>query len=168
LILNADTRPSRAKVLVILAIGGAALFGVYLAYLAWSNDSFPAQQRPFGDYATVTSTSFNGTEVSFDVKWLSADYLPLYAQVTSATTNAANTPVCGLGLKSISAGQVTAMPFGISKPSPVVTDVELSIAIRSVSTGDEFTIVYSAGTLLAQQGDVLPSGISCQQRAGGM
>jgi len=159
---------SKAKVLVILALGGAALFGGYVGYLAWTNDSFPAHERPFIDYAAVTSTSFNGTEISFEVKWLSADYLPLYAQVTSATTNAANTPVCGLGLQSVRAGQVTPMPFGISKPSPVVTGAELSIAMRSVSTGEEFTIVYPAGTLSAQQGNILPLSISCQQATGGV
>ena len=146
-----------------LAIGGAVLFCGYIGYLAWSNDSFPVQGKPFGEYAAVASTSFNGTELAFEVKWLSAEYLPLYAQVTSPTRDAANTPVCGLGLQNVTNGQVIPMPFGISKPSSVLTNVDLSVAVRSVATGAEFTIAYSVESVSAQEGNVAPSNFSCHQ-----
>ena len=161
--LQAGRSRAGTKVFVILAIGGAVLFGGYIGYLAWSNDSFPIQEKPFGDYAAVASSSFNGTELAFEVKWLSAEYLPLYAQVTSPTSDAANTPVCGLGLQNVTEGQVIPMPFGISKPSSVLTNVDLSIAVRSVATGAEFTIAYHAGSLPAQQGNITPSNFSCRQ-----
>ena len=160
--------PSRAKILVILAIGGAVLFGSYLGYLAWSNDSFPVEERPFADYASVLSTSFNGTELAFEVKWISADYLPLYAQLYSRTNEAANTVVCGVGLQSVVNEQVIPMPFGISKFTPVLTNVNLFIAVRSITTGLEFTLVHSVDTLSAQPGNVVPSEYACRQRAGGM
>jgi hypothetical protein len=154
-----------AKLVVILAVCGAALFGGYLAYLAYTNDSFPAQERPFGDYAQVVSTSFNGTEVAFNVRWLSGDYLPLYTQVTSTSSDVANTPVCGLGLQKVAAGETLPMPFGISKPTAVLTNLELSIAVRTLASGQEFTIVYSVPSVSAQQGDLQPSGLSCAQPA---
>ncbi len=144
------------------------VFGVFLAYLAWTNDSFPVQQKPFADYAAVQSYSFNGTEVVFQVRWLSSDFLPLYAQMTSSTSDTANTPVCGLGLQSVSSGQVIPLPFGVSRPSATLTNLDLSMAVRSVATGSEFTIVYSVASLNAQQGNITPSGVVCHQHTGSM
>ncbi|MDA4121199.1 MAG: hypothetical protein OK404_02190 [Thaumarchaeota archaeon] len=161
-------RPSRSKLAIVGAIVGAVAFSIFLAYQAWTNDSFPVQQKPFADYASVQSYSFNGTEIGYQVRWLSSDYLPLFAQVTSSTTDAANTPVCGLGLRTISTGQVIPMPFAVGHPSATLTNLDLSIAVRSVATGSEFTIVYNIGSVSAQQGNVMPSGFVCQQPSGHM
>ena len=165
---NGRGRPSRAKFAVLGAIVGAVVFSIFLAYQAWTNDSFPVQQKPFGDYASVQSYSFNGTEIGYQVRWLSSDYLPLFAQVTSSTTDAANSPVCGLGLQKVSSGQVIPLPFGVSQPSATLTNVELSIAVKSLTTGGEFTIVNRITSVSAQQGNVMPSGFVCQQASGHM
>ena len=153
---------SKARVVVIVAIGGAAIFGVFLAYLAWTNDSFPVQQKPLGDYATVQAYFFNGTEVVFQVRWLSSGYLPLYAQMTSSTSDTANSPVCGLGLQNVTSGQVIPLPFGVSRPSASLGNVDLSLAVRSVATGSEFTIKYSIASLDAHQGNLTPTGVVCR------
>ena len=60
---------SGARILVIAAIVGAAAFGLVIGYLAYSMDSFPAQERPFANYASVAYSSFNGTEFAFRVQW---------------------------------------------------------------------------------------------------
>lgn len=156
-----------AKLVVVVAVVGAVVFGLYLGYLAWANDSFPAQERPFGDYAGVVSVNFNGTEFAFEVKWVNAGYLPLYAQLTSPATDAANTPVCGVGLSSIGSGQLVFMPFTISPPSATLTNVDLSIAVKSIATGSEFTIVYNVPSVSATNSPITPSNVSCQQPLGG-
>jgi hypothetical protein len=157
--------PSKAKVVVIAALAGAVLFGVYLGYLAWVNGSFPVQQRPFGDYASVVSESFNGTEVAFNVKWLSSEYQPYLAQVTSSS-DVANTPPCGVS--PVNQGDTVFMPFSIAQPSAAIGDIQLSIAVRSVSNGTEFTLIYNAGTLTAPKlaFDIMPSNLTCKEPAG--
>jgi hypothetical protein len=156
------------KVAVVVAVAGSVAFGVYVAYLGWSYDSFPVSEKPFADYAGVASTSFNGTEVSFDVRWLSADFVPLKAQLTSPTTDAANSPPCWLDLKNVTSGEVIPMPFTISQPSSVLKDLSLYIAVKSVSTGEEFTIVHYITDLDAHPGNVFPSNYTCQEPAGQM
>jgi hypothetical protein len=155
-------RLSRTRVVVVAAIGGAAVFGIYLGYLAWTNDSFPVQEKPFADYATMQSYSFNGTEVVFQVKWLSSGYLPLYAQMTSSTSDTANTPVCGLGIQNATSGQAISLPFGVSRPSASLANVDLSLAVRSVATGSEFTVKYSVASVDARQGNLTPTGVVCR------
>lgn len=152
--------------LVVFAIAGAVIFGIYIGYLALANDSFPAQQRPFGDYANVVSSSFNGTEFAFNLRWNNGTFLPLYAQLTSPSTDAANTPVCGVGLSTIQSGQKVFMPFTISPPSATLTNVDLSIAIRVLATGNEFTVVYNVPIISATNSPITPSNVSCQQPLG--
>ena len=151
---------------MVVAILGAVAFGLYLGYLAWANDSFPAQTKPFSDYANVTSSSFNGTEFAFNVHWRNSSYLPMYAQLTSPDTDAANTPVCGIGYASVQTGQLIFMPFTISPPSATLSNVDLSIAVKSVATGGEFTIVYNVHLVKAGNSPIVPSNISCQQPLG--
>ncbi len=151
---------------MISAVVGAVLFGTYIGYLAWANDSFPSEVRPFDQYASVASSSFNGTEFAFRVDWLNSSYLPLYAQLTSPATDAANTPVCDLGLSSVSNGQTLFLPFAISPPSATVNNVDLSIAVKSVVTGSEFTIVYNMQSASATNAAITPSNVSCQQPIG--
>ena len=162
----AASSQSKAKLVVVVAIIGALVFGLYLGYLAWANDSFPAQQRPFGDYASVVSSQFNGTEFALSVRWANESYLPLYAQLTSSSTDAANTPVCGLGLSSVQSGQNIFMPFTISPASATLTNVDLSIAVKSMATGTEFTIVYSMPSVPGSNSPITPSNVSCQQPPG--
>jgi hypothetical protein len=157
---------SKGRLLVIAVIVAAAAFGLFLGYLAYTNDSFPAQQRPFGDYASVVYSSFNGTELAFRVQWLNASYVPLYAQLTSQTTDAANTPVCSVGLSAVQSGQMVFMPFGISPASVTLSNVDLSIAVKSVANSTEFTIVYTVASISASNVLITPSNLSCQQPAG--
>ncbi len=154
---------STARLVVVAALVGAVAFGLYLGYLAWTNDSFPSEVRPFADYAVVTSSTFNGTEFAFHIQWANSSYLPLYAQLTSPATDAANTPVCDTGLPSVSSGQALFMAFAISPPSATVSNVDLSIAVRAVATGGEFTIVYNVASASASNSQIVPSNISCQQ-----
>ena len=151
------------KLLVVAVVAGALVFGGYVGYLAWVNDSFPAQQRPFSEYAAVTTSTFNGTEYSFTIQWLRSDTAPLYAQLTSPSTDAANTPVCDIGVDTVQAGQQSFMPFAISQHVAVLSNVELSIAMKSVVNGSEFTIVYDVSTVTANPGNILPSNVSCSQ-----
>ena len=163
----AGGRWSKARVVVIVAIVGAVGFGVYIGYLAWTNDSFPSEVRPFSAYANVTSSTFNGTEFAFNVRWDNASYLPLFAQLTSPATDAANTPVCDLGMSTVKADQTIFMPFTVSPPSATVNNVDLSIAVKTIATGQEFTIVYNVATASATNTPIVPSNISCQQPLGG-
>ena len=157
---------SAAKVVVIAVIAAAVAFGLFIGYLAYVNDSFPSQTRPFANYAQVDSVAFNGTEIAFEVTWENGSALPLYAQVTSPSSDAANTPVCDLGLPSASSGQSIFMPFAISQTSATLSDVHLSVAVKSLATGGEFTIVYVVQSIQATGAPISPSNISCQQPAG--
>lgn len=158
---------SWGKVLVVIAIAGAVVFAGYVVYFEWANDSFPVQQEPFANYAAVTLTSFNGTELAYNVSWTSGAYTPLFAQVTSPTSDQANTPVCEL---KYSSGSVELfMPFAMAQPSQGLTDVDLSIAVRPAAGGGDFTIVYHLASVpLTVQGDIEPSNLTCQQAPGTM
>ena len=157
-------RPSRAKFVVLAALVGAIAFGGYLGYLAWANDSFPAQQKPFGDYANVTSVEFNGTEYALRIHWLSGTDLPLYVQITSDTSDAANSPICELGFSSVNVGQTIFMPFGTSRASSTPTNVDLWIAVRPAA-GSDFTIHQRMGSASLVAGDIAPVGFACTQPA---
>ena len=140
------------------------MFAAYIGYLAFVNESFPVEERPFANYAVMASPpQFNGTEISFHVRWLNSDYLPVKAQITSATTDAANSPTCYLDLSSVSAEQVIAMPFGLGSATPVVTNVQLSIDVSTVATGHEFTIAYTINSTSAVNEQVTPTNVSCQE-----
>lgn len=157
---------SATRAVVVVAIMGAVVFGIYLGYLAWSQDSFPAATKPFGNYATVTSYTFNGTEFAFNLTWENASTLPLKAQLTSPTTDAANTPVCGVGLASVNRGQSIFMPFSISPESPALNSVSLNIDVRPLGGGGDFTIIYNVANILASNTPIVPSNITCQEPAG--
>jgi hypothetical protein len=157
---------SRARFVVIVAVVAAVAFGLLLGYLAYANDSFPAQERPFGDYASVLYSSFNGTEFALRVQWNSANYLPLYTQLSSPSTDAANTPVCDLGLSSVQKGQVIFMPFTINPASAALSDVDLSIAVQSATNNTSFTITYNIPSINATNSAISPSNIACQEQLG--
>lgn len=144
---------------------GAVAFGLVVGYLLYANDSFPAQREPFVNYAVVQSASFNGTEIAFRVVWQNASALPLYAQVNSPSSDAANTPVCDVGLSSVTSGQSIFMPFSISPTSASLSNVNLAIAVRAIATGTEFTVVYNVHSISVTNGNIVPSDISCQQPA---
>lgn len=157
---------SRAKLLVMVALVGAVAFGLFIGYLAYSSDSFPAQERPFADYAKVVYSSFNGTEFAFRVEWNSSSYVPLFTQLTSPATDAANTPVCDLEMSSIKSGQTIFLPFTISPASATLSNVDLAIAVQSAANGTQFTIVYSVPLVNATNAAITPSNITCQQPLG--
>ena len=154
------------KLLVVVVVAGALIFGGYVGYLAWVNDSFPTQTRPFSEYASITSANFNGTEYAFNVQWLRADVVPLYAQITSSDTDAANSPVCDVVVNQTQAGGASFLPFAINQHLAVLTNVELSVAMKSVVNGSEFTIAYDVVNATANPGNIVPSAISCSQPAG--
>lgn len=153
---------SAASILVIAAVLGAVAFGAYLGYLAWANDSFPSQVKPFSEYANVTSV-FNGTEYAFQVRWLNSSYLPMYAQLTSPDSDQANTPVCSTGLNSVKADQTVFMPFSIEQASATLTDVNLWIAVKNLTNGAEFSIIYNVPNVSANPGDIAPISESCYE-----
>ena len=157
---------SRAKLLVMVALVGAVAFGLFIGYLAYSSDSFPAQERPFADYAKVVHSSFNGTEFAFRVEWNSSSYVPLFTQLTSPATDAANTPVCDLEMSSIKSGQTIFLPFTISPASATLSNVDLAIAVQSAANGTQFTIVYNVPLVNATNAAITPSNITCQQPLG--
>ena len=158
---------SRTRLAVALVICGAVAFSLYLGYIAWSSSSFPVKEKPFGDYASVVTTEFNGTELYYKVQWNAANgFLPLYAQITSPQTDEANSPVCDLGLNTVVAGQMLDMPFGISAPKQALASVDLAIAVRATSNLTEFTIVYHIDQIIANPGKITPSNFACTQPAG--
>jgi hypothetical protein len=157
---------SRAGAVVALVICGAAAFSLYLAYIAWTSSSFPVQEKPFGDYAAVMTTQFNGTELYYRVEWNSTSGLiPLFAQITSPQTNEANSPVCNLGLSSVSRGQMLDLPFGIAAPKQTLASVDLAIAVGANANAPQFTIVYHIDQISANPGDITPSNFACTQPA---
>lgn len=157
---------SKARLLVLAAIIGAIAFGLVIGYLAYTNDSFPAQERPFSNYAEVVSSNFNGTEYAFTVEWNSSSYVPLFTQLTSDATDAANTPVCDLQMTGIRAGQTIFLPFTISPASAALSDVDLSIAVQSATNSTQFTITYSVPLVNATNAAITPSNITCQEPLG--
>ena len=160
------SRISAVKAVVVVAIVGAVVFGVYLGYLAWSQDSFPTATRPFADYAVVTSDTFNGTEFAFYLTWVNASAIPVKAQLTSPSTDAANTPVCQVGLASVAEGQNIFMPFTISPESPTLTSVSLYIDVQPTGGGGDFSIAYTVAVISASNAPIVPSNITCQEPAG--
>src|SRR5271157_3768343 len=125
---------ARANAIVAAVIIAALVFSVYLGYLEWTNSSFPTQEKPFADYAAVTETVFNGTILDYRVQWNSSgNFLPLYAQITSDSTDEANSPVCDVGVTSITRGQMLDLPFAIAAPKESLASVDLSIAVRANS-----------------------------------
>lgn len=162
-------RLSKTRLVVIAGILGAVAFGGLLAYIAWTQDTFPSQTRPFKDYATVVSTSFNGTEYAFRIKWLNSNFQPYSAQLT-ADQDAGNTVVCGFGSGQVASGQVIFMPFGLPAPAPALTNVHLYVAVRSAGGGGDFTIAYNVTSISAPNppADIQPSNFVCEQPAGGM
>jgi len=157
---------STAKLLVVVALVGAVAFGLFIGYLAYSTDSFPAQTRPFASYARVVYSSFNGTEYAFRVQWNSSNYVPLFTQLTSPNTDAANTPVCDLKMSSIESGQTLFLPFTISPASAALSDVDLAIAVQSATNSTQFTIVYNVPLVNATNTIITPSNITCQEPLG--
>lgn len=157
---------SRAKLVVMIALVGAVAFGLFIGYLAYSSDSFPAQERPFADYAKVLYSSFNGTEYAFRIQWNSSSYVPLFTQLTSPATDAANTPVCDLETSSIKTGQTIFLPFTISPASAALSNVDLAIAVQSATNGTQFTIVYNVPLVNATNAAITPSNITCQEPLG--
>lgn len=158
--------PPAAKLLVLAAIVGAVAFGLFIGYLAYSTDSFPTQKRPFADYGSVVHSSFNGTEFAFMVQWGNGSYIPLFAQLTSPATDAANTPVCDLKISSIQSGQTLFLPFTISPPSATLSNVDLSMAVKSATNSTQFTIVYNVPSISATNEAITPSDVTCQQPLG--
>jgi len=154
---------STAKVLVVVALVGAVVFGLFIGYLAYSNDSFPAQTRPFASYAKVVYSSFNGTEYAFTVEWNSSNYVPLFTQLTSPATDAANTPVCDLKMSSIKSGETIFLPFTISPESATLSNVDLAIAVQSATNSTQFTMIYNVPLVRATNAPITPSNITCQQ-----
>ncbi len=153
-------RASRAMVLAILA--GAVVFGLIIGYLAYTNALFPPKQESFGNYATVVSTSFNGTELAFNVRWNNASALPLKVQVTSTDSIQADSPVCMAGLSSVTDGQVIFLPFAVSPPSETLNNVILSIAAKDLATGNQFTIMYNLSSITAGSSTITPLGPICE------
>ena len=157
---------SRARAAVLLVICGAVVFGLYLAYIAWSTSSFPVQEKPFSDYASVVATQFNGTELYYRVEWNSSSGLiPLFAQITSPQTDEANSPVCDLGLTTVAQGQMLDLPFGIAAPKQTLASVDLAIAVGTNPNSPQFTIVYHVDQINANPGDISPSNYACTQPA---
>jgi hypothetical protein len=154
---------SKTKLLVLAALVGAVAFGLLIGYLAYSSDSFPARERPFSDYAKVVYSSFNGTEFAFRVEWESSNYQPLFTQLTSPATDAANTPVCDLKLSNATSGQMIFLPFTISPASATLSNVDLAIAVQSATNSTQFTIVYNVPLVAATNAPITPSDITCQQ-----
>ena len=154
---------STAKLLVVAALVGAVAFGLFIGYLAYSSDSFPSQTRPFGNYARVVYSSFNGTEYAFGIEWNSSKYVPLFTQLTSPSTDAANTPVCDLNMSSVRSGQTIFLPFTITPESATLSNVDLAIAVRSAANSTQFTIIYNVPLVSATDASITPSNITCQQ-----
>jgi len=154
---------STAKLLVVLALVGAVAFGLFIGYLAYSTVSFPAQTRPFASYARVVYSSFNGTEYAFRVEWNNSNYVPLFTQLTSPATDAANTPVCDLKMSSIKSGETIFLPFTISPASATLSNVDLAIAVQSATNSTQFTIIYNVPLVNATNALITPSNITCQQ-----
>ena len=157
---------SIGKLLVVVALVGAAAFGLLIGYLAYTTDSFPAQERPFSNYAKVVYSSFNGTEYAFRVEWNSSNYVPLFTQLTSPATDAANTPVCDLKMSTAESGQIIFLPFTISPASAALSNVDLAIAVQSATNSTQFTITYNVPLVNATNAVITPSDITCQQPLG--
>ena len=164
--MQAPEKPglSVAKVVVVVVVVGALAFGLVLGYLEYQNQSFPASTKPFGQYAQVVTSTFNGTEMYFKVMWTTqGNFTPLYAQIVSSVDEA-NSPVCSIGIPSISRGQSIDMPFAVSGPTSALSDVELLIAVRANGNMTEFTIQYQMGQVVAHPGDIVPSTYSCSEQ----
>ncbi|MDG6899703.1 MAG: hypothetical protein JRM91_04515 [Nitrososphaerota archaeon] len=152
----------RASKVMLAILAGSIIFGLLVGYAAYTSALFPQKQEPFGDYATVVSTSFNGTELAFNVRWNNASALPLRVQVTSTVSTEADSPQCSAGLSSVTSGQVLFLPFAVSPPSGALDNVYLSIAAKNLGTGNQFTIMYNLDNITASPSIITPIGPICE------
>ncbi|MDG6941374.1 MAG: hypothetical protein JRN34_00400 [Nitrososphaerota archaeon] len=151
-----------SRLVVVAILIGAIAFGLVVGYLGYNSALFPTKQVPFGNYASVVSTSFNGTELAFNVRWNNASALPLKVQLTSTTSTQADSPVCVAGLSSVTSGQVIFFPFAVSPPSGTLVNVDFSIAVKDLATGNQFTIIYNLNTITADNATITPIGPICE------
>lgn len=122
------------------------------------------QQKPFGDYASVVSTTFNGTELELSIKWLSSNFLPIYYQASSpATAVIAETRLCSFELESATSGQTIGLAFDLSRGSAELFNANLLIAVKQVGTSNEFYVAYSAGNMVASNAAIPPTAYHCQE-----
>lgn len=100
----------------------------------------------------------------FKLRWTSSgNFTPLYAQITSPSSDEANSPVCDLGIGSVVTGQTLDLPFGTGAPASALSNVDLSIAVRANANMTEFTIVHTVAQINAQPGTISPSNYACEQ-----
>ncbi|MCL4355075.1 MAG: hypothetical protein JRN56_00695 [Nitrososphaerota archaeon] len=152
----------RASKVMLAVLFGSIFFGLLIGYFAYTSALFPPKQEPFGNYATVTSTSFNGTELAFNVRWNNASALPLKVQVTSTVSTEVDSPQCMAGLSSVTSGQMLFLPFAVSPPSGGLNNVYLSIAAKDLVTGNQFTIMYNLNNITASSSLITPIGPICE------
>jgi hypothetical protein len=87
----------------------------------------------------------------------------MFTQLTPSSTDAANTPVCDIGLSSVQKGQVIFLPFAISPAAVALSNVDISIAVQSASNSTAFTITYNIPSISASNSTITPTNIACQQ-----
>ncbi len=150
------------RILIVASIGAAVVFGLYFGIMLWANDSFPQQTEPFANYATITSTAFNGTVYSFTMKWTSNDTIPLYAQLSWTDSDQESSLVCDFGVSAPPTSPVV-MPFGIDGVQATLTAIQLDIAVKTLSTGSEFTIVYNVNSVNATASGNLAQNYACTE-----
>jgi hypothetical protein len=143
-------RPGRnyGKLIVVGAVIAASAILLYVATTSLGSPSFPSEQKPFSEYATVMSSTFNGTEYNFQLQWRAAgNYTPLFAQMTS-TSSYEDSAVCDVGISSISRGETLNLPFVLPENATTLSGVGL-------------TIQFQAGNATAISGDIAPSSYAC-------
>lgn len=120
-----------------------------------------SSSNQLGGYAKVLSASFNGTELFFSVEWLSSNYLLVSYQISSSTSDSANSGSCTLGQQAVPEGQTIGLAFHVSPVSATIDSVNLFITVRSAATGSESTFSYRISALSATNGPIPYTPYTC-------
>jgi hypothetical protein len=138
-------------VVVAVIIVAALLFGLYYAYNLYQNLSFPATERPFANYATVTYSAFNGTEFYFMIQWNSSSgYAPLYTQLSSDQNSSS---VFEMNQCPGGPPDAYCLPFKVSA-TVQLTNVDLYVAAGRSGSQPQFTIDYHVDSITASPGPI--------------
>ncbi len=135
---------SRGTLVVLIMMVGAAAFGTVFGYLQYINNSFPSKIMDFQKFASLKGYSFNGTVFSIYIQWFDKDkYMPLYAQFISDQYASRVYDVA----TQLHPNGTLLLPFPVEVSLSSMTNVELLIAVKNMTDGTDFTVVYSIGNV---------------------
>lgn len=133
---------AKGSLVVLILLVSVAVFAVYFNFFSFINNSFPSNIKPFQNYASVESYSFNGTLLKIVVNWKdTTNTVPIYTQFVSDQYTSA---VYNIDKQFYPNGTLI-LPFPIAVKTDTLSNIQLLIAVKYLVNSTEFTIVYDLG-----------------------